>query len=108
MRVRLTYSVELEEVPDAVAELIEGELYRVDNLKENIGQAYEALCQEDPHLDLVAKSIDKARKALSDIDTRLNECANILAGYERAIEPPQPEPEPESEIAEDQQFDGEY
>ena len=103
MRVRLTYSVELEEVPDAIAELIEGELHRIDNLKENIGQAYQGLCQEEPHLDLVIKSVDKARQVLSNIDVRLNECENILLGYKQAIEPPAPQEEP----AVDQQFDGE-
>jgi len=101
MRVRLSYSVELEDVPDAVAELIEGELYRLENAKEGIGKAIEALSHEEPHLDLVAKSLDKTRLLLAAIDTRLSECESILAGYERAVNPPEPQP------AVDQQFDGE-
>ena len=132
MRVRLTYSVELEDVPDSVAELIEGELYRIDNVKESIGHAYNALSQDEPHLDLVAKSLDKARQTLGAIDMRLSECESILAGYERAINPPEEQPQlapppqttsaqsqprvhkynppytvPKDEPAEDQQFDGE-
>ena len=93
MRVRLTYSVELEDVPDSVAELIEGELFRIDLVKESIGQAYNALNQDEPHLDLVAKSLDKARQTLGAIDVRLNECESILAGYERAINPPEQPPQ---------------
>ena len=126
MRVRLTYTVELEDVPDSVAELIEGELYRIDNVKESIGHAYNALSQDEPHLDLVAKSLDKARQTLGAIDVRLSECESILAGYERAMNPPEEQPQlapaqaqgrvhkysppytvPKDEPAEDQQFDGE-
>lgn len=89
MRVRLSYSVELEDVPDSVSELIESELFRIDQAKQNIGKALEALNQDEPHLDLVAKSLDKARQTLGAIDTRLNECESILAGYERAVNPPE-------------------
>jgi hypothetical protein len=94
MRVRLSYSVELEDVPDAVAELIEGELYRLENAKEGVGKALEALSHEEPHLDLVAKALDKTRQLLGAIDVRLNECESILAGYERAMNPPEPQPQP--------------
>jgi len=137
MRVRLSYSVELEDVPDSVAELIEGELYRIDEVKQSIGKALEGLNQDEPHLDLVAKSLDKARQVLGAIDVRLNECESILAGYERAMNPPEEQPQlapapqqrvpqpapaqgqprvhkynppytvPDDEPAEDQQFDGE-
>lgn len=96
MRVRLSYSVELEDVPDSVAELIEGELFRIEQAKESIGRAYKALCEDEPHLGLVAKSLDKARQTLGAIDVRLNECESILAGYERAIEPPE---EPQQHLA---------
>ena len=89
MRVRLSYSVELEDVPDSVAELIEGELFRINQAKECIDRALKGLSQEEPHLDLVAKSLDKARQTIGAIDVRLNECESILAGYERAINPPE-------------------
>jgi hypothetical protein len=84
--------VELEDVPDSVAELIEGELYRLENAKQIVGKALEGLGHEEPHLDLVAKSLDKTRQLLAAIDVRLNECESILAGYERAINPP-PQPQ---------------
>ena len=89
MRVRLSYSVELEDVPDSVAELIEGELFRIESAKECMVKALEGLSQEEPHLELVAKSLDKARQTLGSIDLRLNECESILGGYERAISPPE-------------------
>jgi len=104
MRVRLSYSVELEDVPDSVAYLIEGEMFRIDHAKEKIGKAHNALCEDEPHVELVLKSIDQARQALGAIDLRLNECESILEGYRQA-QSPQPPPE---EPAVDQQFDGEY
>ena len=102
MRVRLSYSVELEDVPDSVAYLIEGEMFRIDEAKEKIGRAYDTLCEEEPHVELVLKSIDQARQALGAIDLRLNECESILEGYRQAQNPPADEP------AIDQQFDGQY
>lgn len=109
MRVRLTYSVELDEVPDSVADLLEDELHRVEEVKETIDTILAALTEKEPHLELAAKSIEKARNSLSAIDTRLSECGNILAGYERALNPEEPPaPQPPPAPSEDQQFDGEY
>ena len=104
MRVRLSYSVELEDVPDSVAYLIEGEMFRIDHAKEKIGKAHNALCEDEPHVELVIKSIDEARQSLAAIDVRLSECENILLGYKQAIDTPRQPDEP----AVDQQFDGEY
>jgi hypothetical protein len=104
MRVRLTYSVELEDVPDCVAELLEKELYSLDVIRESIGKTLESLSAEPPHLGLVSSEIDKARRTIASIDSRLNECQAILNGYEGAIRPPEEKDEP----AVDQQFyDGE-
>ena len=103
MRVRLSYSVELEDVPDSIAYLIEGEMFRIDNAKEKIGKAYSTLCEDEPHVELVLKSIDQARQALGAIDLRLSECENILEGYRQAQDPPLLD-----EPAIDHQFDGEY
>jgi len=102
MRVRLTYSVDLEDVPDSVAELIEGELFRIDSAKEKIGKAYHILGEEEPHIELVLKTLDQARQDLGAIDLRLSECESILEGYRQAQDPLSDEP------AVDQQFDGEY
>ena len=106
MRVRLTYSVELEDVPDSVAELIEQEMFRIDAAKEKIGKAYHTLCEEEPHIELVIKSVDQARQTLGAIDLRLSECESILRGYKEASSPS--EQASDDDIAEDQQFDGYY
>lgn len=104
MRVRLTYSVELEDVPYSVADLIVDEAGKVDSVQNKLEVIVEALRKPNPHLGLVSKEIDLVRQALSALDTRLNECEGILAGYERAIDPPEQPQQP----AEDQQFDGSH
>ena len=77
-------------------------MFRIDNAKEKIGKAHSTLCEEEPHVDLVLKSIDQARQALGEIDLRLSECESILEGYRQAQAPSPEEP------AVDQQFDGDY
>jgi hypothetical protein len=104
MRVRLTYSVELEDVPDCVAELLEKELYSLNIVRESIGTILESLSEESPHLSLISSEMDKARITMSAIDARLNECQAILNGYEGAIRPT----EEKQELAVDQQsYEGE-
>ena len=105
MRVRLSYSVELDDVPDSVAELIESELFRIEDAKEKIGKAHNVLCQEEPHLDLAIKSLQGARYIVESIEMRLNECESMLQGYKEAIDPSQ---ELAEEPAVEQQFDGDY
>ena len=106
MRVRLSYSVELEDVPDSVAGLIEEEMFRINNAKEKIAKAYQTLCGDEPHIELVIKSVDQARQVLGAIDLRLSECESILQGYKQAVDPAEQTSVEEPAI--DQQFDGEY
>ena len=88
MRVRLTYSVELEDVPYSVADLIEDETNMLDSVQDQLEIVMESLRKPGPHLGLVSKEIDAIRQSLSTLDTRLSECESILAGYERAMAPP--------------------
>ena len=76
MRVRLSYSVELEEVPEAMSELIDNELWIDLKMLRNIGKAVEA-SHEDPSISHQLKSIDV--RALG-AKKRLSECESILEG----------------------------
>jgi len=90
VRVKISYSVELEEVPEHIAELIEEEAAQLsfcDHLCNEIG---EILRQPDPHVIIVAEKIDKVRLQLAALDTRLSESIAILSGYHQAKETPQP------------------
>ena len=59
MRVKLQYSVELEEVPDVAANLIEDEADRLSYCDHAIQSIVESLKQEEPHISFVIDKIDK-------------------------------------------------
>lgn len=88
MRVKLQYSVELDEVPEIVAELIEDEGARLSYCDHTINTVCDALRQEDPNLTFVIKKLDSVRQSLGSLDTRLSEMEGLLTGYETAVNPP--------------------
>jgi len=115
MRVKLQYSVELDEVPDVVADLIQDEADRLSYCDHAIQSIVESLKQEEPHISFVVDKIDKVRQSLGAIDARLSEMENIIIGYSRAINPPPEQPleaPPEKykpiADADEQQVGGEY
>ena len=126
MRVRLSYSVELEDVPESVAQLIEDEAGQLSYCDHAINEINNLLREADPPVESALKKIDKVRQVLGSIDQRLNECESILQGYGSAMNAASsPAPSPPSsptppktydynrpysvptEHAEDLQFDGE-
>lgn len=80
MQVKISFTVDLEEVPKKVDEALQ-DAYR--NMQEVI----------DGHMAPVTKYnvqemmiwMDKARKQILRVDTRLMECYSMLAGYNKAI-----------------------
>ena len=103
MRVRLSYSVELEEVPEQVAQLIDDEWETISHCDYLVRQIVDILKAEDPSIDSSLRKIDKIRQTLGSIDLRLNECESILEGYRQAQNP-----QPPGEPAVDQQPYGKY
>ena len=92
MRVKLQYSVELDEVPEVVAELIEDEGSRLTYCDHMIDTICDALRQEDPNIAFIIKKIDSVRQSLGTLDTRLQEMEGLLSGYEATVNPPAPQP----------------
>ena len=91
MRVKLQYSVELDEVPDTVANLIQDEADRLSYCDHAIQSIVESLKQEEPHVSFVIDKIDKVRQTLGAVDIRLAEMENLITGYAHAVNPPQPQ-----------------
>ena len=91
MRVKLQYSVELGEVPEVVAELIEDEGARLTYCDHTIDTVCDALRQEDPNIAFIIKKIDSVRQSLGTLDTRLQEMEGLLSGYDAAVNPPAPQ-----------------
>jgi|TARA_R110002020_G_scaffold400076_2_gene610171 hypothetical protein len=88
MRVKIQYSVELDEVPEHAAELIEDECGTLSFCDHTISELCSVLRQEDPNLKFSIKKIDKVRQMLAAFDNRLMEMQNLLEGYDAAINPP--------------------
>lgn len=130
MRVRLSYSVELDEVPETISELIDDELGRLSYCDHITSEVVEQLKKEDPEVASCIKKIDRVRRALGALDLRLSDCESLLEGYIEATKPQEPQQvthhsghdinvvttENASDMgvqiaptaAQDQQFDGDY
>jgi len=94
MRVRLSYSVELEDVPESVAQLIEDEAGHLSYCDHAIDEINSLLREADPSVESALKKIDRVRQILGSLDQRLNECEGILQGYSNAINQPDTPPQP--------------
>ena len=95
MRVKIQYSVELEDVPNQVEELLPNswELVEIKGLIEDIDPG------ESPTAAM--KSIDHIRKQLFSLDNRLEDCYSILQGYVGVLSRGREQP-PEQPNLEDQ------
>jgi len=95
MRVKIQYSVDLEDVPDQVERLLPSswEIEEIKGLIEDI----------EPGASPTAamKSIDYIRKELFSLDTRLDDCYSILKGYVGVLSRGEEQP-PEQPSLEDQ------
>ena len=102
MNVRLSYSTELEKVPEKVAEMME----KPDKLLIDNSRKIDLICdvlQESngKYSATAVQMIDELRLVLSQVDQELMECQQILEGYVQAIAPeppPQPEPQPAKKL----------
>jgi hypothetical protein len=96
MRVKIQYSVELEEVPSQVARLLP-EGWEISDIKEQIAEI-------EPDTDPIQamKTIDYIRKELFSLDNRLDDCYSILQGYvgvlSRGEEQPAEQPNLEDQL----------
>tara|TARA_R110000796_G_scaffold189685_1_gene306492 strand:+ start:122 stop:466 length:345 start_codon:yes stop_codon:yes gene_type:complete len=86
--------VELEEVPESIADLIQEESYRLDQFEQLINDIDDSLRQQKPHISHALDIMDTFRQSLGAFDARLAECEGILQGYATAINPAPQQPEP--------------
>jgi len=85
MRVNITYSEELENIPDLITEFMRESgksLLWLSNHMANIdGPQVRDVLKGDEILEL----IEKTRRSLAAIDQRLEDAASLLTGYNNAI-----------------------
>ena len=90
MDVRIGYSVDLDKVPDKVADMLgELSLHKAGHLMELAMHMIEL-----GHHEMGLTLIDDTRKMLSEVDRGLSEAHMILSGYNSAMDVPVTENEP--------------
>jgi len=102
MRVKISYSTDIEELPKEISDLLERSVDAMhDQLTETESLGYEFAEEEDKAYQL-ARSVDSLRKYLAKFDIRLQEVESLLMGYltatnsqedSQAQPPTQPQPQ---------------
>lgn len=102
MRVKISYSTDIEELPKEISDLLERSVDAMhDQLTETESLGYEFAEEEDKAYQL-ARSVDSLRKYLAKFDIRLQEVESLLMGYltatnsqEDAQQQPPAQPQPQ-------------
>ena len=79
MRVRLSYSVEVEDIISEVQRLLNKYESRLQNQVGKLHRARDEFAEEDIYR--VAKEVDLTRQELARYDQTLEDCFSILQGY---------------------------
>jgi len=77
------YSIDLEQVPDEINRHLEEVQQKHDSLSYEFDKI--ATTIEKGNFPLAIKSIEAIREKLAREDIRLEECTNILMGYQKAL-----------------------
>jgi len=83
MRVNISYSIDLEAVPDTVSDLILKAKSDHAQLSQKLGDILTCLESHDAHNATL--HLDDVRKGLFKIDARLLDCGTILEGYQKTL-----------------------
>lgn len=91
MRVRISYSVDLEDVPGECARMLHDSLEHVEEVREEISELIKQLDDDKAQAWLVKDKIDRARQKLAKLDAVLSDNDMILEGYFAAKQPEVPD-----------------
>jgi len=79
MKAKITYTVDLDEVPSEVSALLEKIHFRIDeDVSEKLGQSYPVTSN---NIMGTLEMIDHIRRSMAEIDARLEDCHSIMLGY---------------------------
>ena len=84
MRVNITYSIEMEEIPEKVLSFLQGASSNSADIVHEIDDL--VFCMEGNFsIEKVLEQIDKIRRNLTNIDHTMLDCTDILHGYQKAL-----------------------
>ena len=84
MKVNISYSIELEEIPGKIKEFITKAHKKSTGIEAGL-KYVSSLMADDSSIQSQLEQIDEVRRKLADIDHILLDCNDILHGYERAL-----------------------
>ena len=84
MRVKITYTVEMEEVEKEVAEIMAKAATHLDDALHEIVSTQNLIDTGTGDLEQYLETIDLARKRMKKADQILDDCSSILEGYKQA------------------------
>ena len=87
MRVRISYSVDLEDVPAECARMLHDSIKHVEEVQEEISSLVNQLNGAKAEAWIIKDRIDRCRKQLAKLDFILADNDMILEGYFSAKEP---------------------
>ena len=84
MKVRISYAVGIEDVPEKISNLLEKvseESYKVQGEIENCIKTSEVDSNSLPKYDLLRENIENLKSKILDLDQVINDASSILDGY---------------------------
>ena len=87
MRVRISYAVDLEDVPGECARMLHDSLEHVEEVRDEMSELIKQLDDDKAQAWICKDKIDRARQKLAKLDSILADNDAILAGYFSAKEP---------------------
>ena len=84
MRVNITYSIEMDEIPKKVADFLHGASAKSADIVHSIDDIIHCM---DSRLSIekALEEIDVVRRELANIDHTMLDCTEILHGYQKAL-----------------------
>ena len=82
-KVKITYAVDLSKVPHKSQELITEAYYWLSGALAKLENIH--LDNEEKNFQDTLEEIDKIRRALADVDQRLDDCIAVMSGYHKTM-----------------------
>lgn len=84
MRVKISYSIDLEEVPTEIAKMLRSCTKEVNSVARGIDAALQALEEGNDTLKIV-DGISRVREEMYRVDSNLQDVMSILTGYQQTL-----------------------
>ncbi len=104
MRVRISYSVDLEEVPERTAELLEEAVDELRKITEMVGTVAVNIKHDVYKKEQLSVVLNESRQILGRIDSKLSDTSMIMAGFHAAIEDLEKKEEEKETVLDEEDF----